>query len=387
MNLLNNQVKWWQNPTLYYFQQLFKNKKIEEKDEKEDILTEEKQAALQKIKKDLIIWAAIYGACGVVFLYIPFYLFPFLFPFYNMEIIGWVVPFSPIFTIYGLILAIWEIIALTILNLKMVVNVSKICNFPNYQNKDFDKKIQVLYEVSIEKQSKELLDFDINPLEGLSKWQITFYTTLNKIKATLGNIIIKVILGRIFGRFLLRYSILKYFIDFVSLPIFAFWDAYTSYKVFRETKVRVLAPNVVRHFVLDFKRNFYNDEAFKAVLLDSLRFIAIAKRSFHHNHYLLAENIVHHFDLVIDKNRQKLNLEELLYLIETLNLEQRLALAKLFVLGMLIDGQLSRRDWNVLRILDKKDMIINFDYKTLKKWEHNFTQGKGLTELLQSKLQ
>ncbi|TAE42794.1 MAG: hypothetical protein EAY69_12020, partial [Cytophagales bacterium] len=127
--------------------------------------------------------------------------------------------------------------------------------------------------------------------------------------------------------------------------------------------------------------------AFKAVLLDSLRFIAIAKRSFHHNHYLLAENIVHHFDLVIDKNRQKLNLEELLYLIETLNLEQRLALAKLFVLGMLIDGQLSRRDWNVLRILDKKDMIINFDYKTLKKWEHNFTQGKGLTELLQSKLQ
>lgn len=385
MNTLYQKVNFWQNPTLYYFQKLFHAKKNEEDDEKE-LLTEEKQKELKKIKLNLIFWAATYGACGVTFLYLPFYFFPFLFPFYNIKIAGMTIPFSPIFTVYGLILAVWEIVALTILNLKMVVKVSHISNFPTYQDKDFDQKFQVLYEVSVEKQSKELLDFDINPLEGLSKWQIYFYTIWNKIKATLGNIIIKVILGRIFGRFILRYSILKYFIDFVSLPIFAFWDAYTSYRVFRETKVRVLAPKVVKYFVLTFKRNFYENENFKSVLLDSLRFIAIAKRSFHHNHYLLAQNIVYSFDLVIDKNREKLTLSQLLHKIEDLTLEERLALAKLFVLGMLIDGQLSKRDWYVLQMLDKKDNLIQFDYKTLKKWEHDFIDGKGLTELLKSKL-
>ncbi len=387
MSIINEPISWWKNPTLYYFQKLFKEKNTKiERDEAKELLNDIERTELQKTKNYIIFWAACYGACGVIFLYIPFYLFPFLFPIYQVNLWGIQFSFSLSFTIYGLFLAILEIVLLIILNLKAVAKVSHICNFPNQKDRNFDKHFKILYEVSIEKQAKELLDFDINPMEGLSKWQISLYSIWNKIKATLSNMLLKMLVGRVLGRFMLRYSFLSFLVDFISLPIFAFWDAYTSYRVFRETKVRVLAPDTIRRFVITFKRKLYHDENFKAVLLDCLRFIAIAKRSFHHNHYILAENIVNGFDLVIDKNREKLNLEMLLQTIKKLSPEARITLAKLFILGMLVDGYLSKRDWIVLKNLDKTEDLISFNYKELKKWEQDFIKGRGLKDLLNADL-
>ncbi|TAE73214.1 MAG: hypothetical protein EAZ85_07720 [Bacteroidetes bacterium] len=383
MNKIDSPITWWKNPTLHYFQKLFeKQPKIKVDDDETYLLNDLERAELQKTKHFIIFWAACYGACGVIFLYVPFYVFPFLFPSEEINLYGIKFPFSLSFTIYGLFLAVLEIVLLIVLNLKSVIKVGHICNFPDVKDRNFDRNFQVLYEVSIEKQATELLDFDINPMEGLSTWQIMIYNIWNKVKATLSNMIIKMLVGRILGRFMVRYSFLHYFVDFISLPIFAFWDAYTSYRVFRETKVRVLATGTIQNFVVTFKRKFYDDEKFKSVLLDCLRFIAIAKRSFHHNHYLLAENIVHSFDLVIDKDRKKMDLEFLLKSIQELTPEARVALAKLFILGMLIDGYLSKRDWYILKNLDKKDEIINFTYQDLKRWEQEFIKGYGLNNLL-----
>lgn len=384
-----NITKWWSAPTKHYFQKSFAKKTDTIiGDEKIHLLNQEERAALHKIELNTIIIASLLGAAGVIFLYIPYYIFPFFFDY-------WMIPIpylkgvqiSVFFTIYGLILAVLEIVGLTILNMEMVVKIAKICNFPNKEDANYERNIKILYEVSIEKQPVELLDFGINPLEGLSKTQIFLFTLWNKIKASLSNMITKVILGRVLGRYIVRYGILKYFIDFVSLPIFAFWNAYTSKKVIREAKIRVMAPQIIDTFTQDLKNKLYHNDKFKAVLLDTLRFISIAKRSFHHNHYLLAEKIVHYFELEIKKDRQKLSIEDLLNDIQTLDKEARVGLAKLFILGMLIDGYLSKRDWQILKALDKEDDLIDFDYQDLKHWENDFINGKGLDGLLNAQLQ
>jgi len=367
-----------------YFKNYFQNLPFISKksSDAEYLLNAHEIKALAKIRQRSLLTSASFGALGVIFLYLPYHLFGHIFWTYPAKLPYLGKTELPIaFTLYGIVLAIAEILALTFLNLRTVRQIASVCNFPKPQNPHYQRFMNILFEVSLEKPATKMLAFGINPLEGLSKTQILVYQTFTALKATLSNMFVKVIVSRILARFAIRANLA----DYVGIPIFAFWDAYATNRVIREAKIRILAPHLITLLTQKLKKQLIDNQDFKLVLYDSLKFIAIAKRSFHHNHYLLAESLIEAFELEI-QSRPALSEADLIQKAKKLNQEAREGLTKVLILGMLIDGKLSRQERKALLDLSQKDELIELDLAQLKKWETSFIQGKGLQNFFQAKL-
>lgn len=348
------------------------------------LISPEEQAQIRQLYRKALLIAAGLGVTGVLLLYIPGILFPdsylsqtahttnIALPFLGA------IPFSIYFTIYGIILAVIEILALMYLNLWVVKRIALICQFPNFNSQDYERHIKILFDVSLEKRDKGLLKFGINPVAGLSKFNLMLYSTLNILKATLSNLFVKVLLSRVLGRFAIRA-----FIDLVGVPIFAFWNMYATHRVIREAKVRIMAPNLIKAISRQIYKEFEEDVHFRNILYDILQFIATAKRNFHHNHLLLVEALHYYFQFDY-KDQKFTNEAELLEEVKALPQNVQEGLAKLLAFGMLIDGKLSRRESRYLNDL-KEELQLDFDYSKLKQWELDFIEGRGLASLFESK--
>lgn len=361
-----------------YFKKLTENR-IETVDEYQTLNDQEIQT-IKKIRQRSLFLAALFGTLGVLFLYVPLYIFPNLFWSFSLDLPYFgLIPIPVAFFAYGMLLAIIEITALVMLNLRTVYKVAYVCGFPNIDDPDYEKHIQTLFEVGLEKPNKEILMFGINPLAGLSKFNIFLFTFFNLVKATVSNVLVKMVLARVLGRFALRA-----YIDLIGIPIFSFWNMYTTNRVIREAKIRIMAPTMIAHLTDKLYEKLKHNEDFKTTLYAALQFIAVTKRNFHHNHFLLVDKLLHVFSIEI-KKQEPLSRIELIHRAEMLDEDARQGLAKLLVFGMLIDGRLSYREKGVLDELCRLE-LIHINFETLVKWENAFIQGRGLASLLEAKI-
>lgn len=344
------------------------------------ILNENEVQAIRRIRNWALAWSAGLGILGVVVLYLPFYFMRSIFPDTAMHL-----PFLGhmklpiIFTVYSTILVVVELYYLTIINLKAVHKMAKVCGFPNTNDPDYEKHLEGLYSIGMERESKEMSKYGINPLAGMNRYYLIVIVLLNRLKGTITNLLIKLIFKRLLGRIVLRI-----WIDLLGMPVYAFWNALAAHKVINEAKVRIMAPNLINQLTNQLHEELKDDEEFKDFLYDALQFIAVIKRKFHHNHYLLVEKLITKFDIQT-KEEKALEKDELLDKVRNINSDAREGIAKLFLFGMIIDGKLSLKEKRTLEELQKLQ-LITFHWETLKSWEQSFFNGQGLDELLSTKV-
>jgi hypothetical protein len=320
----------------------------------------------------------LFGALGVVLLYLPIHVYPTLFPTFSV-VLPWVgktiVPWA--YFLYMVFLALAEIYALTWLNLITVYAIARVCRFPDKQDEHYDVHIRMLFETSLDKTSKLQRQFGINPLAGLSPVRLFVVSTLFILKATLSNLAIKFLLKRLLARFTIVGS--AYFIDYFSIFIFAGWNMYATYVVVKEAKMRVMGPSLIHQLVHHLHSVLKDDKLFREVLLDILQIIAVTKRNYHHNHYLLAHELVKVFELP-KLDEIAVDMEVLLNKMNQMSDEAKQGIAKLFILGLLVDGTISMREIIFAKEL-RKQGVWKVTTAQLRQWEKDYTQGKGLDAL------
>ncbi|TAF64683.1 MAG: hypothetical protein EAZ55_10605 [Cytophagales bacterium] len=333
------------------------------------------------VAKKTYLLAGAAGALGVSLLYIPQIFFPFMFLNYHIAlptVLGMSGIDIPIgFTIYGVVLALLEIYLLGLLNLRAAQQIALICGFPNQSDKHYEEHLYSLYQVGLEKTSKKLLEYNLDPWFGLSKFQIMIFQLFNKIKATLSNMVIKVILSRILARFTIRA-----YVDLIGIPIFAAWNIYSSNKVINEAKIRIMAPSVIKKLTKQIKKDLKKEAEFKTLLYDVLQYITIIKRDFHYNHYILAHRLINSFEVEV-KPLQEISADQLTEKLQQADEETKNALAKVLAIGILIDGHLSLREKKTLAYI-KDNLHVAFDLKAFARWERSFLEGNGLNELIEA---
>ncbi len=332
-------------------------------------LSAQETKELKVLKFGTLFTSGFLGLAGVLLLYLPRQLYPSLFETNRLDMpwIG-IVEISLSFTLYGFILAWVEIGALTILHVHLVKRMAAICGFPPLES-DFSTHIQALTDVSLEKPAKRILEFGINPLAGLPKFGLFMFTSLYSLKATLSNLFVKFVLGRVLGRLYL-----KTYIDYIGIPIFAFWNIFATNKIINEAVLRIMAPNIIKNLVNELSK-YKNDKDYERILFDSLQFMAVTKRDFHHNHFLLINQVFNAFDL--DKSIITTHYEDFIVQLATLPKPQAVLVVKLLVLGLIIDGSLSAREIKVIKKLNQTNLLLA-NTTTVKKWMNDFKMGKGL---------
>jgi hypothetical protein len=337
------------------------------------LLNEAEIRAVQKRERIAISLSAFIGAMGVILLYVPYYLMPHWFPQTSINLVGKTFSIPMVFLIYSAVLVVIELGLLALLNIWCAHEVAVATGFLNYENKQHGDKKNLLMDVSMEKKNKSILKYGIDPLLGLNRHVVFLWNLLFIFKATLTNFLFRLFIQRMAGRYIVRAVQ-----DFAGIPIFAFWNAYGTHIILREARVIIMGQNLIEVYVNHLRRQPMPGKTEKSLLSDTMQFIAVNKRDFHQNHFLLTRNLFELLD--IEMRKGDWNEENYLDRLKTADHHTREQCVFLIILGLVLDGSISSREKNRIRELHQLG-ILPFDEEQMQKITREFIQGRGIQEV------
>lgn len=324
-------------------------------------------------KETVAVWlAAFIGAMGVVLLYVPQYAFPGLFPITEITLLGKKFSVPVVMLLYTVALVIIEILLLTLLNIWCAHEVAVATGFLNYNIKK--ERRNMLINISLEKKNKEILRYGIDPLQGINKKALLIWNFFFILKATLSNLLFKIFIQRALG----RYAV-KAVQDFAGIPIFAAWNAYGTRVILKEARVIIMGQNLVEEVCKRIRKDQLPTKAFKELLYDTLQYIAVSKRDFHQNHFILTKNL---FEIYSIEPKDKHWLEEGYYQkLHDTGKEEKEVCQLLIALGFLLDGKISLNEKKQIKELQQEG-LIDLSFDEIKKYQQDFLNGKGIEPLI-----
>jgi hypothetical protein len=338
------------------------------------LLDESELAAIRRRERIAVWLSAAAGALGVILLYVPFYLFPGLFPTTTVNLMGRTFDLPLVFWVYSALLVAVEIVFLAFLNIWCAHQVAVATGFLNHRNKDVPEKKNLLLDIGLEKKDKRVLTYGIDPLLGLNRKWLLLWNLFFILKATLTNVIFRFLVQRVLGR-----QLIKAVQDFIGIPIFAFWNAFGTRTILRETRVVIMGQNLIEEFLAKVEKDGRWRSGDRELISDTLQFIAVSKRDFHQNHYLLTRNL---FELMgISAREGEWQEDGFLERLQAAYPEDRRRALNLILLGFILDGRISRREKSRIRSLHESG-LIPFDGERMEAFARNFMDGRGVEGLL-----
>ncbi len=333
--------------------------------------------------------AAMFSVVGFVALYLPFYEFPHLFPktiinlpFYGKYELAWA------FNLYSAVLMFLEIYALSLLNIYTVHRLACVSGYitdkDSFDDDDEDNnqnnsnRVNTLLNLGLEIQNKAQTNYGIDPFQGLSISVIFLANSLLKLRGLLGSLLVKWVLGRWLGL-----SSLRAFMDFSVMPLYMLLNGYSIYTLLREARVVIMGQHLIERVIqtIDFEyfKQNYHHEFLTELLYDTLQFVAVQKRDYHANHYVLAKLLLE--KLAIEPRKKHILREDYLDILEKTPDNLRNLCVLLIHLGFLLDGNFSFREQIKANNMLNRG-IISEQTADIERYLNSFLRGEGMKVLL-----
>ena len=338
------------------------------------LLTEEERGRIMRVQYVAIGVSVLFSVIGFVLLYLPQYNFKAFFMPTNVDLPYFGRVALPIVTtVYGVVLMVVEIMLLTLLHLSTVQRIAAITGYLGADMHQNDN-IKTVLDVSLEVKSRSQEALGLDPYQDLNPILVFGYNFLLRLKGWLGSVVIKWFLSRMLGRFAVREVL-----DFSGLPIYAFLNGYATYRLLREARVVIMGQHLIERVLqsIDFQEIKY--DGFENLIYDTLQFIVINKRDYHHNHYILAKNVLSACDIP-PRAQYKLRDDYYTHLAAAPQATQRCCIL-LIHLGFLLDGELSLRERTTIQTLRKKGLITE-NINDVLLYLKSFLAGDGMQNLL-----
>ena len=107
-----------------------------------------------------------------------------------------------------------------------------------------------------------------------------------RLKGFLANQAVRYLVRLFLGRYAVRALL-----DFAGVPLYMAINAYAAHAVLREAKVVLMGPEAIRALVQRLSGRVPSP-AERVLVYDTLQYIAVSKRDFHQNHYLLTKELL-----------------------------------------------------------------------------------------------
>jgi hypothetical protein len=177
---------------------------------------------------------------------------------------------------------------------------------------------------------------------------------------------VKLLVKRFLGRYALRIVT-----DLAGIPIFAFWNAWASRSVIKETRMRVMANAATADFLEEITIDDLKSVEDKIGLV--FHYIAQKKRAYNFAMYAYIKEIMHLLPTIPLKITHEVDMEELF----TGSVEKDRFISKMLVFGLIIDGHLSLKEKLILKQLAEHDWFP-YTIEALDDAVEGYCQGKGL---------
>ncbi len=333
------------------------------------LLNDKEIKHVRRNQRQVMLIAALLSVLGFLAYYLPIYRYPHLFPSVNLTIplIGGAFKFTWGELLWCVLLTSVELYLLTLLNIFGVHEVAVGAGFITSATKL--EKREAILQIGLEKKTTEVSRYGIDPFQGLNKWMLFLFNFVLRLKGWFANQVMRFLVRLLLGRYAVRTLL-----DFSGMPIYMAINAYSVYAVMREARVVIMGQAIVSLVIKRLPQHRLAPEE-KELLYDTLQFIAISKRDFHQNHYLLTKELLEFFQvpgkqyhLLPDDYPEKLR-------------QAPAAIAALcqliILLGFILDGHISWRERLKLQKLNHLGVLPE-SYGDLKRYARDFLNGVGV---------
>jgi hypothetical protein len=238
-----------------------------------------------------------------------------------------------------------------------------------------DKEVEIIaapiVRAALELPNKKEKDLNIDPKKESSKVFILITALFYRLKISVTNFILKAFVKRTLGR-----AISRAWLNFLSVPVCAFWNGLVCWFAIREVKIRVLGPSAVNEIlnILEHPIEKMSSQG-KLSTLRAIGSSIVRTADLHPNlEYMFrsfTKRVIEPHDAIFDDS--SLFLDELKDLPEN---EKRTVL-KTLVYATIIDGRINYRE---KRLLQKAYQIcgVPFNYSNISELLKRFRNGRLL---------
>lgn len=307
------------------------------------ILDSAQKKQLRNLQVRVYALAGAIGAAAVLVVIFPFH-FTHLLDAQHLSLFGWEFDFELYYTMYAVLMLFPEIWLLNMLNIYAVRRICEIYRYPAVSENDYEEQVALLTEAGLEMPAKHMQLLEINPYVGLTKF--SYYALLlgTKLKATLSNVVMKFVVRRLLGRYALRIVT-----DLLGIPIFAFWNAWTSRQVIKETQMRIVSAAATRDFMQDFTPEDLS--RIREKLRKLFHFIAQQKRQYNFALYSFMKEVLEILPGLELSYDREVKIDELF----DSNEEDNILVARLLIFGLIVDGSLSVKERLTIRKIVREE--------------------------------
>jgi hypothetical protein len=338
-------------------------------DDRLHLLNDKEIRHIRRNQRTVMLIAALLSVLGFLAYYLPVYCFPHLFPSIKLALplLGTVIRAPWAELLWCVLLTSIELYLLTLLNIFGAHEIAVATGFITGVTKL--ERAEPLLQIGLEKKTTEASRYGIDPFQGMDKRLLFLFNAILRLKGWFANQAIRFLIRLLLGRYAVRALL-----DFAGMPIYMAINAYSVHAVMREARVVIMGQTLITLLIARLPRRELS-MAEKELLYDTLQYIAISKRDFHQNHYLLTKELLEFF-LIPRKDYHRLpdDYPE--------KLKQAPAAAGalcrlIILLGFILDGHISWRERLKLQKLNQLG-ILKESYRDIRRYARDFLNGAGV---------
>jgi hypothetical protein len=207
----------------------------------------------------------------------------------------------------------------------------------------------------------------------MSKWVLFLFNVVLRLKGWAGNQIVRYLTRTLLGRYAVRALL-----DFAGMPLYMAINAYSVHAVMREAKVVIIGRTTI-NLLMKRLPEIELSASEKALLYDTLQYIAVSKRDFHQNHYLLTRRMLESFQIPREQSHPLP--DDYFERLERATAAVRDVCQIVILLGFILDGQISWRErWKLRRL--NREGILKESHAEMRRYLRGFLNGHGVDGLV-----
>jgi hypothetical protein len=338
-------------------------------DDRLHLLNDREIEHIRKRQRLAMAIAAMLSVIGFLAYYLPVYRYSHLFPSITLVIplIGAAIKLPWAELLWCVLLTSIELYLLTLLNIFGAHEIAAATGFIAVAAKP--ERADAVLQIGLEKKATEVSRYGIDPFQDLDKRLLFLFNAVLMLKGWFANQLMRFLVRLLLGRYAVRAAL-----DFAGMPIYMAINAYSVHAVMREARVVIMGQTLIDMLIARLPRRTLS-AAEKELLYDTLQYIAVCKRDFHHNHYLLTKALLEFFHIPSEKyHRLPDDYAERLKNAPAATA----AFCKLIILlGFILDGRISWRERLRLRQMNRLG-VLKESRADLKRYARDFLSGAGV---------
>lgn len=307
--------------------------------------------------------AALLSVIGFLTYYLPVYRFPRLFPSIKLAIpfIGAAITLPWAELVWCVALTSIELYLLTLLNIFGVHEIAIATGFITGATKP--ERADAILQIGLEKKTTEVSRYGIDPFQGMNKRLLFLFNAVLRLKGWFANQVIRFLIRLLLGRYAVRALL-----DFAGMPIYMAINAYSVHAVMREARSIIMGQRLINLLIARLPQRELS-EADQELLYDTLQYIAICKRDFHYNHYLLTKALLEFFHIP-GKKYHRLS-DDYAERLKQAPVASAALCRLIILLGFILDGRISWRERLRLRQMNRLGALKE-SHADLKRYTRDF---------------